>query len=108
MPIVLGQIGIAEDLQQEAGAEDFLLKPVASDELWLRVRNLLRLKAFGDVTDDMNQLGEAEVLLIRSKSKVDAAMLEKAGFSEIETAVVDRESEAPHFQTLLAVARKPA
>jgi len=37
-----------------------------------------------------------------------AAMLEKAGFSEIETAVVDRESEAPHFQTLLAVARKPA
>jgi ArsR family transcriptional regulator len=37
-----------------------------------------------------------------------AAMLEKAGFSEIETAVVDREPEAPHFQTLLAVARKPA
>ena len=37
-----------------------------------------------------------------------AAMLEKAGFSEIETAVVDREPEPPHFQTLLAVARKPA
>jgi ArsR family transcriptional regulator len=37
-----------------------------------------------------------------------AAMLEKAGFAEIETAVVDREPEPPHFQTLLAVAGKPA
>ncbi|MEK7952571.1 ArsR/SmtB family transcription factor [Luteolibacter soli] len=37
-----------------------------------------------------------------------AAMLEKAGFVNIETAVVDRESEPPHFQTLLAVAKKPA
>jgi ArsR family transcriptional regulator len=37
-----------------------------------------------------------------------AAMLEKAGFSGIETAVVDREPDPPHFQTLLAVARKPA
>ncbi len=36
-----------------------------------------------------------------------AAMLEKAGFVEIETAVVDREPEPPNFQTLLAVARKP-
>lgn len=37
-----------------------------------------------------------------------AAMLEKAGFVEIETAVVDREPEPPNFQTLLAVAKKPA
>lgn len=37
-----------------------------------------------------------------------AAMLEKAGFVEIETAVVDREPEPPNFQTLLAVARKSA
>lgn len=36
-----------------------------------------------------------------------ASMLESAGFRELETAVVDREKEAPHFQTLLAVARKP-
>lgn len=36
------------------------------------------------------------------------AMLEKAGFVDVETAVVDREPEPPHFQTLLAVAKKPA
>lgn len=35
-----------------------------------------------------------------------AAMMEKAGFKQIETAIVDREPEPPHFQTLLAVAQK--
>jgi len=33
-------------------------------------------------------------------------MMEKAGFKEIETTIVDKESEAPHFQTLLATATK--
>jgi len=36
-----------------------------------------------------------------------AAMLEQAGFVGVETAVVDRESEPPNFQTLLGVAGKP-
>ena len=35
-----------------------------------------------------------------------ARMLEQEKFTRIETAIVDREESPPHFQTLLAVARK--
>jgi D-3-phosphoglycerate dehydrogenase len=37
-----------------------------------------RLAKFGEVTDDMGQLAEAEVLLIRSKTKVTPELIEKA------------------------------
>ena len=33
-------------------------------------------------------------------------MLGTLGFQQVESAVVDKEDEAPHFQTLLATARK--
>ncbi len=33
-------------------------------------------------------------------------MLGKAGFKDIETSIVHRESNSPHFQTLLALAEK--
>ena len=34
-------------------------------------------------------------------------LLHEAGFVDAEVSVVDREAEAPHFQTLLAIAQKP-
>jgi ubiquinone/menaquinone biosynthesis C-methylase UbiE/DNA-binding transcriptional ArsR family regulator len=36
------------------------------------------------------------------------SMLQRAGFANIETSIVDKEPETPQFQTLLAVADKPA
>jgi ArsR family transcriptional regulator len=33
-------------------------------------------------------------------------LLETAGFSQIETKIVHRESSSPHFQTVLALATK--
>ena len=44
-----------------AGAEDFLTKPVYRAELRMRVRNLLRLKAYGDYFDKYSQVLEGEV-----------------------------------------------
>ena len=35
------------------------------------------------------------------------SMLKEAGFRNIHTDIVDREPDPPHFQTLMAAARKP-
>jgi ArsR family transcriptional regulator len=37
-----------------------------------------------------------------------AGLLQEAGFTDLDVAIVHREEEAPHFETLLASARKPA
>ena len=40
-------------------------------------------------------------------TEVDVARyLMQAGFKEVETSVIHRESEAPHFETMLAVGHK--
>lgn len=42
-------------------------------------------------------------------SEVDMVrLLEEAGFSKVETAIVHREEQAPHLETLLAIGEKPA
>ncbi len=51
----------ARMLGLNAGAEDFLTKPVDHAELCVRVRNLLRLKNYGDYCDKYSQMLEAEV-----------------------------------------------
>jgi diguanylate cyclase (GGDEF)-like protein/PAS domain S-box-containing protein len=44
-----------------AGVEEFLTKPVDRAELWLRVRNLLRLKAYSDLLAKHGEVLEQEV-----------------------------------------------
>ncbi len=45
-----------------AGAEEFLSKPINRAELWLRVRNLLRLKEYSDFLRNHNLKLEEEVM----------------------------------------------
>jgi len=37
-----------------------------------------RLEVFGEVTQDQGRVGEAEIIIVRSKTKVDKAMIDKA------------------------------
>jgi ArsR family transcriptional regulator len=37
-----------------------------------------------------------------------ASMMEKSGFTELETVVADREANPPHFQTMLGIGTRPA
>ena len=72
----------------EVGAEEFLSKPVNRAELWVRVRNLLRLKEYNNFLSNHNQILTAQV---RERTEQLNASCHETIF--IMTAVVERRDE---------------
>ena len=74
----------------DAGAEEFVTKPVDRNELRIRIRNLLRLKEFSDFLADHNRLLESRVKertrqLAASYRETIATLTRAASYKDEET-----------------------
>ena len=74
----------------QSGVEEFLTKPVDRSELWIRVRNLLRLKEYADRLADYNHKLELEVEarnqdLLSSHFDTTMTIMRAAEFRDEET-----------------------
>lgn len=74
-----------------AGAEDFLTTPVDAIELRMRVRNLLRLKAYGEYYDRYSQLLESAV------AARTTALVERTALLEQNAIALRRSDERTHY-----------
>jgi PAS domain S-box-containing protein len=77
----------ARMLGLSAGAEDFLIKPLDRAELCARVKNLLRLKAYGDYHDRYSQMLEGEVAS-RTADLVESERLYRSTFDTAPVGIV--------------------
>jgi EAL domain-containing protein (putative c-di-GMP-specific phosphodiesterase class I)/FixJ family two-component response regulator len=83
----------------ETGAEEFISKPVERVELWLRVRNLLRLKAHGDQLKNHSLLLEQQLQHHqRETSRLNVHDLARLELEKALHLAVEREEFVLHYQ----------
>ena len=89
----------------ETGAEEFISKPIERVELWLRVRNLLRLKAHGDQLQKHSQMLEQQLQQHTDEhARLDVHDLARLELEKALRLAVERDEFALHYQPKVELA----